>query len=140
MLEKWIYDGELDDPYLEFFISKNNSDHNIDAWNSHSFLSDKVPSFITMDVAKKAFLVGKSLFFIRNHCFDEFNLLRKNVDQFDIFNFSSKVINEAYQTSCKHLMTLLFQKFSLNSHLDALKKFMLLGQGDFVQTLIELLG
>jgi hypothetical protein len=40
----------------------------------------------------------------------------------------------------KHLLHLLMSRFHLHTHLSALKKFMLLGQGDFVTVLMDGVG
>jgi gamma-tubulin complex component 3 len=38
----------------------------------------------------------------------------------------------------QRLIDLLFNKFSLYKHCDAIKRYMLLGQGDFVQALMDM--
>lgn len=40
----------------------------------------------------------------------------------------------------KHLLSTVFTKYSFVKHCDALKRYLLLGQGDFIQTLMDLLG
>lgn len=37
-------------------------------------------------------------------------------------------------------MRVLFDKFKLNKHLDAVKRFLLMGQGDFIDELLDTLG
>jgi gamma-tubulin complex component 3 len=71
MLGRWIYEGELDDPYSEFFVSHDkNADG--DLWrNAYKLRHEMIPLFMHRIVAKKAFLIGKSLNFIRYVCDNE---------------------------------------------------------------------
>uniref|UniRef100_A0A158QGG9 Gamma-tubulin complex component n=1 Tax=Rodentolepis nana TaxID=102285 RepID=A0A158QGG9_RODNA len=50
-----------------------------------------------------------------------------------------RMISTAYTHVSKHLLEILFQKYHLMDHLTACRKFLLLGQGDFIQRLIDLL-
>ncbi|EAQ85774.1 hypothetical protein CHGG_07027 [Chaetomium globosum CBS 148.51] len=81
ILRRWVYDGELSDPHLEFFVreqSPNDEDHmeskakgHASVWNSKYEVVDRmVPSITTADFAQKVFLIGKSLNFIRHSCGD----------------------------------------------------------------------
>ncbi len=49
-------------------------------------------------------------------------------------------IDQAYTTTAAHLIHLMRNKFALLDHMTALKKYILLGQGDFVSILMEALG
>ena len=49
-------------------------------------------------------------------------------------------IDVAYKTASHRLFSVFFEKFKLMKHLNALKDYMLLGRGDFVDLLIEQLG
>lgn len=49
-------------------------------------------------------------------------------------------INDAAAAIDKHLLNAMFTKYSLVKHCNALKRYLLLGQGDFIQTLMDLLG
>ena len=49
-------------------------------------------------------------------------------------------IDAAYSRASRRLFEIFFNKFGLLRHLRALKDYLLLGRGDFVELLIESLG
>ena len=51
-----------------------------------------------------------------------------------------QAINGAAAAIDKHLLETIFTKYSFVKHCNALKRYLLLGQGDFIQTLMDLLG
>lgn len=156
MLRRWIYDGELSDPYLEFFVQEQQTNDEkqkelkakglASVWNSkYEVDNDMVPSIITADFAQKVFLIGKSLNFIRHSCGDS--------QWVDVYGKSSSKelrygdtatleawIDEAYKTTMQRLMQLMTSKFHLFQHLQALRDYILLGQGDFIALLMESLA
>lgn len=156
MLRHWIYDGELQDPFQEFFVREQNpndgdrielkSRGQSSVWNDkYEVEKGMIPSITTDDFAQKVFLIGKSLNFIRHSCGDA-----QWVDNYS--KSSSKElrygdtatleawIDEAYKTTMKRLMDLMTNKFHLFKHLAALKSYLLLGQGDFIALLMESLA
>ncbi|PYH40442.1 tubulin gamma complex associated family protein [Aspergillus saccharolyticus JOP 1030-1] len=153
MLRSWIYDGELSDPYKEFFVVEPESRPNIDprrtatsVWDDKYQLDDEmVPSIITQDFAKKIFLIGKSLNFIRYGCGDSgwvedySKEASKELHYGDTAGLEAS-IDEAYKTTMARLIHLMDDKFKLFDHLRALKSYMLLGQGDFIALLMESLA
>lgn len=50
------------------------------------------------------------------------------------------VVERAYSITNEHLLHGLYHRFSLRLHLGALKRYLLLGQGDFIQYLMETIG
>ena len=157
MLRQWIYDGELSDPYHEFFVAEQDPDNDTreldsrralasSVWDNKYKLDEKlVPSIITDEFAKKIFLIGKSLNFIRYGCGDSSWVESYSKDSSkelrygDTANLESS-IDQAYKTTMARLIFLMDDKFQLFEHLDALKKYLLLGQGDFVALLMESLA
>ncbi|KUI61043.1 Spindle pole body component alp6 [Cytospora mali] len=156
ILRHWIYDGELQDPFQEFFVREQNpnDEDRLDlktrgqssVWNDkYEVEKGMIPSITTDDFAQKVFLIGKSLNFIRHSCGDA-----QWVDNYS--KSSSKElrygdtatleawIDEAYKTTMKRLMDLMTNKFHLFKHLKALKSYLLLGQGDFIALLMESLA
>lgn len=90
---------------------------------------------------------GKTLNFLRQCCnYDyknnvEFIDYRKLIGKGDTnstfpdeFKQYLKIVSDAAH---KQLMDVLFHKFRLKMHLDAVKRFLLMGQGDFIHTLME---
>ncbi|KAK0726957.1 Spc98 family-domain-containing protein [Lasiosphaeria miniovina] len=156
ILRRWIYDGELSDPHLEFFV-REQSPHDEDrkeskakgqasVWNSkYEVVDAMVPSIITADFAQKVFLIGKSLNFIRHSCGDSqwveaySKTSSKELKYGDTATLETW-IDEAYKTTMQRLMELMDSRFHLFEHLQALKNYILLGQGDFIALLMESLA
>ncbi|KAJ5683725.1 uncharacterized protein N7477_000070 [Penicillium maclennaniae] len=153
MLRSWIYDGELSDPYKEFFVAEPTSRPGTNqrhiatsVWEDKYKLDDDlVPSIITQDFAKKVFLIGKSLNFIRYGCGDSAWVEAYSKDASKELRYGDTAtlefsIDEAYKTTMARLIHLMDDKFKLFDHLRALKKYLLLGQGDFIALLMESLA
>ena len=49
-------------------------------------------------------------------------------------------MGEAVAGLDRHLLQTLFSRYALLQHCDALKRYMLLGQGDFIESLMNLIG
>lgn len=115
-------------------------------WEDKYKLDDNmVPSIITQEFAKKVFLIGKSLNFIRYGCGDSgwveaySKETSKELRYGDTASLETS-IDEAYKTTMARLIRLMDEKFKLFDHLHALKKYLLLGQGDFIALLMESLA
>ncbi|EEB07522.2 gamma tubulin complex Spc98/GCP3 subunit Alp6 [Schizosaccharomyces japonicus yFS275] len=154
MVEYWVYRGELIDPHNEFFIrekAENTHDNDVQGtgrivWKGKYFVDDSlIPVFISPNLANKIFLIGKSLNFIKHGCGDQqwneehVKTLSKKLSFCDSRLLEAH-IDEAYAKSNRHLVKLMEDKFHLSTHLEAIKKYILLGQGDFVVLLMESLG
>ncbi|KAF2399610.1 spindle pole body component alp6 [Trichodelitschia bisporula] len=153
MLRQWIYDGELSDPHLEFFVSEQQEKlDDTGKGGATSVWEDKyklnaamVPSIITDSFANKVFLIGKSLNFIRHGCNDASwvesysKSASRELHYGDTATLETS-IDEAYKTTMARLITLMENKFHLFEHLSALKKYLLLGAGDFIAVLMESLS
>lgn len=156
ILRHWIYDGELQDPYQEFFVREQDSNdeerQDLKARGMSSVWNDKyevekgmIPSIITDDFAQKVFLIGKSLNFIRHSCgdapwVDDYSKSSSKELRYGDTATLEAWIDEAYKTTMKRLMDLMTNKFHLFYHLKALKSYLLLGQGDFIALLMESLA
>lgn len=156
ILRHWIYDGELQDPYQEFFVKEqdSNDEDRLDlksrgqssVWNDkYEVYKGMIPSIITDDFAQKVFLIGKSLNFIRHSCgdaqwVDDYSKSSSKELRYGDTATLEAWIDEAYKTTMKRLMDLMTTKFHLFDHLRALKSYLLLGQGDFIALLMESLA
>lgn len=155
MLRRWIYDGELVDPFHEFFVTEPdpNTRPDVDPRRvATSVWEDKykiekimVPTIISDELAKKIFLIGKSLNFIRHNCGDSdwvIDYSKTNSKSLDYANTAtlSSSIDTAYATTMSRLTMLMSTKFHLFTHLTAIKKYILLSQGDFIDLLMESLA
>jgi gamma-tubulin complex component 3 len=158
MLRQWIYDGELADPFGEFFVSEQSEEEINEAsgnegkggatsvWEDKYKLNEKmVPTIITEEFANKVFLIGKTLNFIRYGCGDAAWVdtyskeASKELQYGDTANLEQS-IGDAYKTTMARLIDLMANKFKLFDHLQALKKYLLLGAGDFIAVLMESLS
>ncbi|CAK7214659.1 Microtubule-nucleating Tub4p (gamma-tubulin) complex component [Sporothrix curviconia] len=159
ILRRWIYDGELADPYCEFFVREQGSGADdakrqeaarakghSSVWNDkYEIDAAMIPSIMRTDFAEKVFLIGKSLNFIRHSCadaqwVDNYSKGASKELRYGDTETLEAWIDEAYKTTMRRLMHLLTDKFHLFDHLAALKKYVLLGQGDFVALLMESLA
>lgn len=156
ILRRWIYDGELSDPHLEFFVREQNPNNEgqkevkakgqASVWNSkYEVVDAMVPSIMTADFAQKVFLIGKSLNFIRHSCgdsqwVDAYSKTSSKELRYGDTATLEKWIDEAYKATMQRLMSLMSNRFHLFDHLQALKSYILLGQGDFIALLMESLA
>ena len=51
-----------------------------------------------------------------------------------------KYVDSIYEKISLHVLNVLNDKYMLTNHLEALKKYLLLGQGDFIQCLMDAIG
>jgi len=163
MLKTWIYEGQLQDPFQEFFVQETGQPETktrymgygqyssggvkTSAWEGrYSLVDGLVPGFIGEQVAKKVFLIGKSLNFIRGDCGEE-GYVVEHAKEASIEDLSygntvelEQSIDKAYLTTTSKLVELMKTKFGFWDHLIAFKKYILLGQGDFIALLMESIG
>lgn len=155
MLRQWIYDGELSDPYHEFFVTEQEAHEQAEdprrapatsVWEDKYKLDETmIPSIVTEDFARKVFLIGKSLNFIRYGCGDSAWVeayckeASKELRYGDTATLETS-IDKAYTATMARLIYLMDNKFQLFEHLNALKRYLLLGQGDFIALLMESLS
>ncbi|EIE76966.1 hypothetical protein RO3G_01670 [Rhizopus delemar RA 99-880] len=146
MLQRWVYEGELDDPHKEFFVACDLTVPEENLWqHKYSIREDMLPSFLSKELAQKVFSIGKSLNFIRYSCHervDPYDVIHRTKD---IFKYGEtlaveRAIDVIYLDTSQSLLNLLKTKYKLMDHLRALKRYLLLGQGDFIQCLMDVLG
>jgi gamma-tubulin complex component 3 len=136
MIKKWMFDGELDDIFSEFFIAAEMAETE-NLWKSKfSLRHDMLPSFISKDLAKKIFLGGKTVFFLRSLCGITIDQLKSEQDFTHWDDGMQEAILHQFAYINGIMMNVLFEKYHLKDHFVALKNFLLLGQGDFIQSLI----
>ncbi len=135
-VKKWIYHGELNDPYDEFFIKENLKATPDNFWKQRYFLDySLIPAFMDEALADDILLAGKSVNFLIRQCgVSDWMLdlklvdISASIDQYD--NIKDWVSTAATITSTK-LINIMFDKFYLKRHLESIKGFLLLGYGDF---------
>ncbi|XP_022918951.1 gamma-tubulin complex component 3 [Onthophagus taurus] len=154
MLSKWLLDGEINDPCGEFFIEARNVSNAERLWYDKYYVRQSmIPSFITVDQANKILATGKSINFLRQICKDSEELPGRDALQ-KLFAITSAealfspeqsielhtALESVYRETSLRVLNLLKNKFRLLEHLQALRRYLLLGQGDFIRHLLELLA
>ncbi|XP_056635486.1 gamma-tubulin complex component 3 homolog [Diorhabda sublineata] len=153
MLSRWLLDGEINDPYNEFFVEAKNVITAERLWHDkYKVRYQMVPSFITMNQAKKILATGKSINFLRQICRDGGQLpgreslhkLFKNSTAEALFAPEQSIefhatLENVYKETSIRVLDLLKNKYKLYEHLQSLRRYLLLGQGDFIRHLLELL-
>ncbi|XP_044937219.1 gamma-tubulin complex component 3 isoform X2 [Mustela putorius furo] len=146
-LYRWIYDGELEDTYHEFFVASDPAVKTDRLWqDKYTLRKSMIPSFITMDQSRKVLLIGKSINFLHQVCHDQTPTAKmiavtKCADspQDDLENAFRGKIDAAYFETSKYLLDVLNKRYSLLDHMQAVRRYLLLGQGDFIRHLMDLL-
>ncbi|KAF8351415.1 gamma-tubulin complex DGRIP91/SPC98 component [Amanita rubescens] len=182
-LHKWLFSGELYDPFSEFFVAADPAMANLNYLHPSSLvgvgqlsgdggfgglIADDVsgredglrlwekkyqlqkqmlPAFVGETFGQKIFATGKSLNFIRYSCHDsEWVVTQEKMNtnggmlRYSDIAGLERLIDTAYQIAGQRLFEIFLDKFKLLDHLSALKNYMLLGRGDFVDQLMEALG
>lgn len=147
-IDCWINKGELLDDHAEFFIYVDAVVPNERMWqDKYKMIWNMIPNLIDQESALMIYNTGKTLNFLRQCCNYDY---KNNVEFIDYkrligkgdtnstfpdeFKQYLKIVSDAAH---KQLMDVLFHKFRLKMHLDAVKRFLLMGQGDFIHTLME---
>ena len=113
-----------------------------------------IPSFLSNEIAHKILLTGKAVNFIRRCCHEQdwildatlqipFNVANWVTDHSnfaDVTKGKYSWVEHAYSVTNKQLLHFLFKKFRFLEHCDSIRKYLLLGQGDFLQYLMDLLA
>ncbi|GBE79620.1 gamma-tubulin complex DGRIP91/SPC98 component [Sparassis latifolia] len=187
-LHKWLFSGELNDPFSEFFVavdpelahlqyvqsSSNDGggggqfsadggfggfggdgedisgerESGLKLWEAkYQFQRDMLPAFVGEVFGRKIFSTGKSLNFIRYSCHDsDWVATREKLSntggtlKYSDISGLERSIDQAYQIASRRLFDVFFEKYRLLDHLLALKHYLLLGHGDFVEQLMESLS
>lgn len=148
ILSGWLSHGELNDPHEEAFIEEDSSQGPETLWKSrYGVRSSMMASFINKTTAKKMFLIGKNLNFAKICCKDDHEWLRSHMEwtvpKLSTLTYQSEslqlesLIEEIYVETSRHVLDLLYDRYELQAHFDALYRFFLLQQGDFVHYLME---
>ncbi|CAB4494656.1 unnamed protein product [Rhizophagus irregularis] len=125
MLQRWIYEGELEDPFEEFFVACDPNVLEENLWQlKYEYRQNMQPTFISTLLAKKIFSIGKSLNFIRYSCHDS---------DWVVTNGKAKGADKMLKYG---------DIIALESSIDATYTATtnILGQGDFIQHLMFQLG
>ncbi|PKI83567.1 Spc98p [Malassezia vespertilionis] len=168
-LSRWIYDGELEDPFHEFFVALQKPDaarrlrrappdadlmvldepgtDAADVWHSKFCVRlALLPAFLSEQFARKIFSTGRSLNFIRCSCGEQdwaavhTSLQGKEVLRYSDMAALEHTIDTVYTTASTRLVHLFLTRFRLHEHLRALKSYLMLTMGDFADALMQALA
>ncbi|CAD8113411.1 unnamed protein product [Paramecium primaurelia] len=144
-INQWIFEGYLNDQAQKFFIERNDSNKILirdsgELWkNEFKVNQNKILYMISLNDSYKIFDTGRVINWLRKQC--KFTQLNQNYDLITIdllgteqFSLFVGQVNKEYN---KQLIQLIKSNFKIT--LNAIKRFLLLGQGEFVHTLMELL-
>lgn len=150
MISRWVFEGELEDPRQEFFVCRSEGDaKQHDTWRHGYYIEgDRLPPFVSQDLALKILRSGKSINFLREVCGDSkwvqerMTVLQAASAQaltYGELDTLERVVASASAEVDERLMWVLSSRFHLARHLAALRDYLLLGKGDFVQALMDLM-
>ncbi|TPX62944.1 hypothetical protein PhCBS80983_g00195 [Powellomyces hirtus] len=148
-LMRWVYEGELDDPSGEFYITQDSKTPMKDFWELRfSQREEMLPGFLDISLATQIFSLGKSLNFIRLACKDtKFVLSRsqQGMHTEDLFVYGANKaltthIQFLYRQTNHQALNILVATYKLKEHFNALNRYLLLEQGDLAQYLVDAMG
>ncbi|KAF2358867.1 Gamma-tubulin complex component protein [Trinorchestia longiramus] len=153
MLTQWLVHGTLTDPHQEFFIAADPtvSDHNL--WHhKYSIRWCQLPSFVSAAEARQVLATGKSLNFLRSVCklktpMDEQDTIAAALKRTTVESLFShecrgalqQLMEVTYRAACGRVLQEVLEQQQLLTHLRALRRYLLLGQGDFIHMLLQVL-
>ncbi|KAH8386582.1 hypothetical protein KR093_001330, partial [Drosophila rubida] len=147
MLQLWIHKGIIVDNTEEFLVVDNEVLHNKgetmpehysdDYWEKrYTIRSHAIPTFLAnhSDIILRT---GKYLNVIRQ-CGKRVTCQKNNDVQFDpIKNLHVKLIDDAYFFAARQLLDVLLNENDLMGHLQSVKRYLLLLQGDFIAQFMD---
>ncbi|KAG2696956.1 hypothetical protein I3760_07G084600 [Carya illinoinensis] len=140
ILERWVYEGVIDDPYGEFFIVENKSlqksltqDYDAKYWRQRYSLKDGIPSFLA-NIAGTILTTGKYLNVMREcgHTVQVPVSENSKLMTFGSNHHYLECIKAAYDFASSELLNLIKEKYDLVGKLRSIKHYLLLDQGDFL--------
>lgn len=108
-----------------------------------------LPNFVSLELAKRILLIGKSINFMRVVCHDQSEIrdkrelelcLSAHADELFVPFEDTKLhaqIEKFCTTTSQKLLDIVLVQSQLMAHLHSVRKYLLLGQGDFVELLME---
>ncbi|KAM0037132.1 putative gamma-tubulin complex component protein [Helianthus debilis subsp. tardiflorus] len=141
ILERWVYEGVIDDPHDEFFIAEDKSlqkesltqDYDAMYWRQRYSLKDDIPSFLA-NSAETILTTGKYLNVMREcgHTVQVPALENSKLTSFGSNDHYLECIKSAYDFASGELLNLMKDKYDLIGKLRSIKHYLLLDQGDFL--------
>ena len=152
-VSRWILDGTLDGPGGDFMIVQLDlgSDNPASIWRGSHILDPALqPRFVTAELAQHVLTAGKSVAFLRECCGDSewaaamAGGCAAGVDAggstYQRLKWLQAAVTDVQSTVGSRLLDVVTRRERLLAHLAAVRRYVLLGQGDFVRTLLDLAG
>ncbi|XP_034098853.1 gamma-tubulin complex component 3-like [Drosophila albomicans] len=150
MISKWMLEGGIEDNHGEFFVESLAEVGADRLWHDKFRLRlSMIPSFISHELADKILKTGKCINFLREICkIEEAVKGRKELKHIidnqvsHIFAFVPDTtwhaaIETCYAQTSKHVLDIMVGPHKLLVHLQGMRRYLLLGQGDFATIFIE---
>ncbi|KXZ50079.1 GCP3 protein [Gonium pectorale] len=170
MIRSWVLQGELNDPYDEFFVvpvpppaataaaaaDGLGAPAPVDVWrSSYAVDQERLPRFIEEGLARRILRAGKAIHYLKMTCDDERWVLRRadewaaarrGLDAGGEGEGSAEeqlaglesLVGSAVRSVDERLLSVLWGRHRLRAHWAAIRRFVLLGQGDWVTAFLDL--
>nr|XP_043609048.1 gamma-tubulin complex component 3 [Erigeron canadensis]XP_043609049.1 gamma-tubulin complex component 3 [Erigeron canadensis] len=153
MVRSWVLEGELEDIFSEFFVLGQSVKAESLWREGYRLHSAMIPSFISPSLARRILRTGKSINFLRVCCDDRSwadaatqaaaatgTTTRRGGLGYGETDALESLVTEAAKRIDKHLMDVVYNQYRFKEHCLAIKRYLLLGKGDFVQYLMDIVG
>ncbi|KAL9362824.1 hypothetical protein Peur_045609 [Populus x canadensis] len=153
MVRSWVLEGELEDIFAEFFVVGQPVKAESLWREGYRLHAGMLPSFISQPLAQRILRTGKSINFLRVCCDDRGwadtateaaaaagTTTRRGSLGYGETDALETLVVEAAKRIDKHLLDVMYTRYKFKEHCLAIKRYLLLGQGDFVQYLMDIVG
>ncbi|MBA0697818.1 hypothetical protein Goari_021343, partial [Gossypium aridum] len=153
MVRSWVLEGELEDIFAEFFIVGQPVKAESLWREGYRLHAGMLPLFISQSIAQRILRTGKSINFLRVCCDDRGwadaateavaaagVTTRRGGLGYGETDALESLVMEAAKRIDKHLLDVIYKRYKFKEHCLAIKRYLLLGQGDFVQYLMDIVG
>ncbi|XP_055585981.1 gamma-tubulin complex component 3 [Uranotaenia lowii] len=149
-LIRWLINGEIVDPNCEFFIEEISEVGFDQLWHQkYRIRRSMLPSFISDTMAKRILVIGKSINFLREVCQDKTPVKSRNdlkqclENELDLLYSPicttklHQLIDSLYLNTSRQVLDIVLGPHRLLDHLQAMRNYLLLGQGHFADIFME---
>eukprot|EP01023_Acetabularia_acetabulum_P022111 TRINITY_DN2184_c1_g1_i1.p1 TRINITY_DN2184_c1_g1~~TRINITY_DN2184_c1_g1_i1.p1 ORF type:complete len:733 (-),score=127.42 TRINITY_DN2184_c1_g1_i1:106-2304(-) len=154
MIHKWVLFGEIDDPCGEFFISlqpdytqmkdsSSSKQQKVGMWRyKYAIITDALPPFVDEKLARSILRAGKSIDFLREFCHDQ-QWISENLEGQQGFQGIKDISQDSLQSIVQaavskidsRVIEIVLCRFQFMKHCDALRRYLLGDEGDFLLAL-----
>ncbi|GLT88330.1 hypothetical protein SLE2022_063610 [Rubroshorea leprosula] len=157
MVRSWVLEGKLEDTFAEFFIVGQPVKAESFWREGYRLHAGMLPSFISQALAQRILRTGKSINFLWVCC-DDWGWADAATEaaaaaateaaaaagrgglRYGESDALEAPVVEAAKRIDKHLLDVMYKRYKFKEHCLAIKHYLLLGQGDFVQYLMDIVG